>query len=120
MPRLNLHVDQRVAADQVFQDGRHHGVQRGVARAQPQLSHHFVGPRQVADLLDALQDLAHGADQFNRLGRQVHRAAGARHQRHAQFLFQFAHLLRHGAMGQPQAASGLGHGAMLAHGGQRM
>ncbi|MNL78073.1 hypothetical protein D3C87_2043840 [compost metagenome] len=50
----------------------------------------------------------------------MHRAAGARYQRHAQFLFQFAHLLRHGAMGQPQAASGLGHGAMLAHGGQRM
>ena len=116
---LDFHADQRVAPDQVFQDGRHHGVQRRAAGAQPKLAHHFIGPRQIADLLDVFQDLAHRSDQFDGLGGQVHRAPGARHQRHPQVLFQLAHLLRHGAVREPEAAGGLGHGAVLGDGGQR-
>ncbi|MNT67613.1 hypothetical protein D3C72_2057720 [compost metagenome] len=50
----------------------------------------------------------------------MHRAAGARHQRRAQFLFERADLLRHRAMREAQAASGLGHGAVARHGDQRM
>ena len=106
-----------MASDQVFQNGRHHRVQRRVAGAQPKLAHHLAGPRQVPDLFDPLQDLAYRSDQLDRLGCQVHGAPGAGDQRHPQFLFQFAYLLRHGAVRQAKAARGLGHGAVLGDGG---